>query len=443
MAISRNIDRESGTEDSTADEPPQESRPDPGDPPEPDPDAQLLPTGFADVVVGGQAGSEGKGAVVGHLLRTCSYGASVRPGSSNAGHTVYHDTEKGQALASEVPDDERWEEYVHQVIPSAITVSPNVVCYMAPESSFGLDEFFEEMQDARDRWGDANAAARVVVDPKAAIITEEHRATEADRKLGEDIGSTVHGCGAVRVEKTWRSAGDVRLAGDYAPLSSFLSDNTASPVDGHNEASRVPEMLVRHGRRGEQVLVEGTQGTLLSMNQGPHWPYSTSRDCIASTMLSSCGLPPSAAGDVWAVFRTYPIRVGGDSGPMAGEEIDFGTIADRAGHTDPPVEFTSVTDKKRRIFEWSWDQFHFALRLNDPDWVAVTFLDYLNADDFAAETWEGLSHESRQFLRDVDEDARKYNGARVGLAKTGPLPDHAIDFRPDTGGGPDGVPGDD
>lgn len=375
-----------------------------------------LPRRYADVVVGGQAGSEGKGAVVAHLLRTGDYGAAVRPGSSNAGHTVYG------------PDGEP---YVHQVIPSAATVTEDVNCYMAPESSFGLGEFFEEIQDAADRWGGGNVKERVGVDPKAAVITGHHRKEEADRKLGDDIGSTVHGCGAVRVEKTWRSAGDVRLAEDYYALGGWTVDRTTMEVGepeyaGHD---RVPDALAEHGRRGEAVMVEGTQGTLLSMNQSPHWPFTTSRDATAPAFMSSCGLPPTAARHVWAVFRTYPIRVGGHSGPMDGEEIDFETIADRAGHTEPPVEYTSVTDKKRRVFEWSWQQFEAALRLNDPDLLALTFLDYLDADNHGVRSWWNLTEETREWVHEVHNRAQTYNGSRVALLKTGPRPEHAIDLR--------------
>lgn len=358
-------------------------------------------TGYTDVVVGGQAGSEGKGAIVAHLLRNRDYGAAVRPGSSNAGHTVY---------------DREGESYVHQVLPTAITTNEDVACYMAPESSFGLDEFFEEVQDAVDRWGAEEVRSRVCVDPKAAIITDHHRHVERDRKLGKDIGSTVHGCGAVRVEKIWRSSGDVRVAEQYDALRDYVPDR------------RVPEILSDHGDAGEQVIVEGTQGTFLSMNQSPHWPYSTSRDCTASAFLSSSGLPPSSVDEVWAVFRTYPIRVGGTSGPMSGKEISFERIADRAGHDTPPVEFTSVTNKKRRIFEWSWEQFRYALKLNDPDKVAITFLDYLNADDYGVTSWKNLSEDSRQFIKKVDTRAGEFNGAEVGLVKTGPRPEHTIEL---------------
>jgi len=357
-----------------------------------------VPNDYADVVVGGQAGSEGKGAVVAWLLRNKDYAAAVRPGSSNAGHTVY---------------DDGGEPYCHQVIPSAATVTEDVDCYMAPESSFARGEFFGELEDMGDRWGTNNAMERVKVDPKAAIITENHRETERDRKLGDDIGSTVHGCGAVRVEKIWRSAGDVDLAEDYEDLGSM------APEEG-----RVPEAIRQHGRDGDAVMVEGTQGTLLSMNQSPHWPYSTSRDCTASAFLSSSGLPPSAARDVWCVFRTYPIRVGGTSGPMEGEEIDFETIAERAGHDEPPVEFTSVTNKKRRIFEWSWEQFEFSLGLNDPDKIALTFLDYIDDDNYGATSWRQLTEETHDWVTTVETVAREINGSTVGMLKTGPEADH-------------------
>jgi adenylosuccinate synthase len=369
-------------------------------------DAESLAAGYADVVVGGQAGSEGKGAVAAHLIRTGDYGAAVRPGSTNAGHTVYR---PGGGS------------YVHQALPSAASVDPSVTCYMAPESSFSLGELLEEYQDVVDFWrGDPQGSWgewALSIDPQAAVITESHRKTEADRKLGEDIGSTVHGCGAVRVEKIWRSAGDVRLAGGYDALSDFI------------ERERVPDALAGHGRRGERVMVEGTQGTELSMNQSGHWPHATSRDCIASSFLSSCGLPPAAAGDVWAVFRTHPIRVGGNSGEMAAEEIDFETIAERAGHDEPPVEYTSVTNKKRRIFEWSDEEFERSLTLNHPSKVAITFLDYLDADNYGVQTWWGLTAETRGWVRDKHEKAVAHCGAEVALLKTGPKPEHTIDLR--------------
>jgi adenylosuccinate synthase len=341
----------------------------------------------ADVIVGGQAGSEGKGAIAARLLRTENYDASVRPGGSNAGHTVY------------CP-----EKRVHQVLPVAASVTEGVDCYLAPESYFGISELREEVKWAEN--------SRVHVDPKAAIISGNHRQTERQKKLGEDIGSTVHGVGAATVEKIWRSSGDVKLAEDVLD-DEVLSDR------------RVPVELSETRR----TLVEGTQGTLLSMNQSPHWPFCTSRDCIASSFLSSCGIAPRLVGDVWAVFRTYPIRVGGHSGPMDGKEITFEKIAERAGHQEAPVEYTSVTGKQRRIFEWSFEQFDYAMRLNRPDHVALTFLDYIDVRNKGAVRFGQLTDETKRWIRKVQDRAREKWQSSVSLLKTGPKPDHIIDLR--------------
>lgn len=357
------------------------------------------PSSFTDVVVGGQAGSEGKGAVVAHLTRTDEYAAAVRPGSSNAGHTVY---------------DSEGTEHVHQVVPSSSVIDPEIELYMAAESSFGLGELADEIDRVEARWGES-LDDRLHIDPVAGIIEQRHRETEADRKLGEDIGSTVHGVGALRVDKIWRSAGELSLARDVEEIEAY--------VDG-----RVSSALVDHGRRDEQVLVEGTQGTMLSMNHSHYYPYTTSRDCVASSFLSSCGLPPSAVDDVWVVFRTYPIRAGDNSGPLDGEEISFDTIAERAGYDSSIAEFASVTGRDRRVFEWSWEQFEYALQLNDPDWVALTFIDYLDADNYGATELSELTDETMEWIETV-ADRLGERDTEIGLLKTGPEADQIIDVR--------------
>jgi adenylosuccinate synthase len=224
--------------------------------------------------------------------------------------------------------------------------------------------------------------------------------------LGKDIGSTTHGVGAARVEKIWRSAGNIRLAEEYPQLDDIVSEK------------RVNELFPQE----DYVILEGTQGTLLSMNQSSHYPKTTSQDCIASSFLSSAGLPPTSCRDVWCVFRTYPIRVAGDSGKMFGKEIDFEEIKKRAGFNKKPVEYTSVTKKKRRIFEWSWRDFDTAFRLNNPNELAITFLDYISADDRGVSEYERLSDESKDFIHSVEERA----GTKVDIMKTGPKSSHVI-----------------
>lgn len=347
---------------------------------------------YVDVIVGGQAGSEGKGAVTAYLSRADDYSAAVRCGGSNAGHTVY---------------DENGVEHINQCLPVSGIVNESMELYVGAESFFSIDELKEEVSLLESVWGETQED-RINIDPKAAIVEDRHRREEAGKKLGEDIGSTTHGIGAARIDKIWRSAGDIQLAEDVDELDSVVCNERVS--------SKLPDE--------DLVLLEGTQGTLLSMNQSNYYPNTTSQDCIASSFLSSAGLPPSATRDVWCVFRTYPIRVAGDSGPMRGDEISFEEIQRRAGFDKKPSEKTSVTGRQRRVFEWSDAQFEESLRLNNPNRIAVTFLDYLNSDDYGVEEYESLSETSKNFIGNIED-----KGVDVDILKTGPKPRHVIDRR--------------
>ena len=77
--------------------------------------------------------------------------------------------------------------------------------------------------------------------------------------------------------------------------------------------------------RGQRVLLEGTQGTSLSLHHGPY-PHVTSRDTTVAGCLADAGIAPGRVRRIVAVFRTYPIRVGGPSGGFGGDEIDHDEI---------------------------------------------------------------------------------------------------------------------
>ena len=69
---------------------------------------------------------------------------------------------------------------------------------------------------------------------------------------------------------------------------------------------------------GEQLLIEGTQGTLLDLHLGDY-PYTTHKQTQAASWLAEAGLSATCELDLWSVMRTYPIKVAGNSGPMPGE----------------------------------------------------------------------------------------------------------------------------
>lgn len=115
------------------------------------------------------------------------------------------------------------------------------------------------------------------------------------------------------------------------------------------------------------------------------------------------------------VVRTYPIRVGGASGPMT-SEISWEEIESRSGLTGlAEKEHTSKTNKLRRVGEPEWDLLRRAALLNAPTDVALTFADYLSSKNAQAWRFEQLTEETIQFVDEVE----RVTGARVSLISTG------------------------
>jgi len=154
---------------------------------------------------------------------------------------------------------------------------------------------------------------RLTIDPHAVII-EQDDIREEQKTIEKSIGSTAQGVGWAASRKLRRGK-DVRLAKDVAELKPYCRPMLA-----------VLEDAVTHGRR---IMLEGTQGTGLSIHHG-YYPHVTARDTTASGCLADAGIHPRLVRRVVMVARTYPIRVGGKSGPMS-QEIDFGTISRRSG----------------------------------------------------------------------------------------------------------------
>src|SRR5947207_3740615 len=211
---------------------------------------------------------------------------------------------------------------------------------------------------------------RLSIDPSAMIITDEDIERER-RRLGP-IGSNAQGVGEATARKIndrgqldERGRSLVALAGNTRELKPFIRET--GPI------------LERAFLRHQKVFLEGTQGTSLSIHHGSY-PHVTSRDTTVSGCLAEAGISPAHVRRVIMVCRTYPIRVGGKSGPM-GREISMTEIARRSGLPLREVratERTSTTNRPRRIAEFSWLQLRRSTMLNGPTDIALTFVDYLS-----------------------------------------------------------------
>lgn len=298
------------------------------------------------VLVGGQYGSEGKGAIAAFVAN--KYNVHVRVGSPNAGHTIYWNGEK----------------HVMQSIPCG-WINPNAAIVIGRGALLNMKQFMKELVHIMSYY--PKFLNRLYIDPEAGILDEKFHEQEGgvNGEMHRRIGSTGEGVGPARVARINRDPSDFRQFKDVAEeygLEKCLCPNTPAKIAAWQEY-------------GENILIEGTQGSGLSLLHS-NWPYCTSIDTNASGIISEVGIAPSRVTDVLMVCRTFPIRVHGNSGPM-GEEISWEEIVDANGQPIKP-EKTTVTKKVRRIAKWNQELFDQSCLLNAPTEIALTFADYVD-----------------------------------------------------------------
>ena len=324
------------------------------------------------VVVGGQYGSEGKGKVAAYIARTTDAIAVVRVGGTNSGHTAVDGAGRTWRLrqlpAAAVHGAE-------VVLPSGSLIDVDIL--RKEVAALGMDP------------------ARVHLSPYATVIERRDKDLEGSALVGA-IGSTGSGTGAALARRILRS-GDLRQAKDCPDLAPYVRD--------------VDEILGRVLSSGRRIVVEGSQGFGLSLFHGRDYPYATSRDTTAGTFLGEAGIGPTQVDDVTLVIRTYPIRVGGRSGPLP-EETDWPTVARRAGLPDDFVERTTATDKVRRVARFDAEIVRRAIAANAPTRVVLNHCDYLEP----AGRDRRFSDASRAFVDDVERRICR----RVDWLGTGP-----------------------
>ena len=325
---------------------------------------------LVDVMVGGQYGSEGKGQIAAYLAKDYDY--LVRVGGPNAGHTVYLDPRP----------------YVFHHLPSGTISNPKARLIIGAGAVIYAPTICQEIADR------SVDCERLSIDPQAMIITKKDRRAESG--LRNNIGSTAQGVGAATARKITGREHGVVLAGSIPELKPFIRDTR-----------RVLEEAFCSRKR---VLLEGTQGTGLSLHHG-YYPYVTSRDTTVAGCLAEAGISPSRVRKVVMVCRTYPIRVqsptGKTSGPMS-QEISWAEISRRSGIRVEELrrhEITSTTKRRRRVCEFDWVLLRKAATLNAPTDIALTFTDYLDAKNRDARRFEQLQKDTILFIEEIERVA--------------------------------------
>jgi len=322
------------------------------------------------VVVGGQYGSEGKGKVALDLVRRRpSTTIVVRPGGTNSGHTAF--TRDGHRL-------------VLRQIPAA-AIDRNVAVIFPAGSYIDTALLQREIAEV------GLPTSRIIIDPRAHVIRKEHLEWERRVGLVGTIGSTGSGTGAAVLSRAARFASSLppaMQASEMADLLPYLADT-------------VPILEEALGKE-ERIVIEGTQGFGLSSLHGDAWPKCTSRDTTASAFLSEAGLSPRHVDEVVLVLRCYPIRVAGDSGPLA-HETTWESIAAEAGAPEDIREMTSVTQKLRRVGRFDADIVKRSIMVNAPTSIVLNHLDHVDWEVRRSSATTGsLTAKARNFLDKVE-----------------------------------------
>jgi adenylosuccinate synthase len=328
------------------------------------------------VVVGGFFGDEGKGKIISYLALKDNPSIVVRGGvGPNAGHTVRADDKT----------------YKIRMLPSGF-LNKNSKVMIGPGVVINPQVLLKEIKEF-------GVSDRAFVDKNCGIIEESHLSQDSKGRLKEKIGSTGSGTGPANAERAMRT---LKLAKDVESLSSYLED--------------VPNAVNLALDAKENVLVEGTQGTFLSLWHGTY-PFVTSKDVTASGICSDIGLGPTRVNEVIVVFKSYVTRVG--KGPMANELTPEETL--KRGWS----EKGTVTGRSRRASEFNFDLARRATMLNGATQIAITKLDVMFPNCSHETSFDNLDSEAKSFIRNIEE---KLN-VPVTLIGTGPTVNEVIDLR--------------
>jgi adenylosuccinate synthase len=313
------------------------------------------------VVVGGQFGGEGKGKVAHFLAQETKAHIAVRVGGSNSGHTVI---------------DSSGSPIIFRHLPTAALL-PDVICVLGAGSYINPDILLQEVFRV------GLPPRRLLIDPNAMIVTERELNEEKNSLLRQSIASTLSGTGAAVSKRISREPSTL-FAKDEKRLEPFIR-----PV--------VP-LMREHLKAGRRIIIEGTQGFGLSLLHSEYYPYVTSRDTTAAAFVSEAGLSPLDVDDVVLVLRAFPIRVGGNSGPLP-KEIDWNAVTNESGHQIPILEHTSVTRTVRRVGRFDPDIVRQAIMANQPSRVVLNHLDYI---DISCRHKQALTEKAAAFVSDVE-----------------------------------------
>jgi adenylosuccinate synthase len=425
------------------------------------------------VVVGAQWGDEGKGKLVDWLTEQAQ-GVVRFQGGHNAGHTLVI---KGKR-------------YALNLMPSGV-MRDGVKCYVGNGVVLSPARMLEEIRTFEADGIDVRS--RLFISDACPLILPFHAALDVAREAArekqgtEKIGTTGKGIGPAYEDKVGRRAlrvQDLRDPERFAERARELIEYYnfiltqwlhATPVDAQAVIDQtlaqaeallpmcadVSDLLYRANARGERLLFEGAQGTLLDVDHGTY-PFVTSSNVVAGNAAAGSGVGPGMLHYVLGIVKAYCTRVGGGPFPTELDIFAEGTV----GHHLSTVgaERGVVTGRYRRCGWLDIPALRRSNRINGTSGMCITKLDVLDglpelkvcvayeldgrrvellpqgADEIARckpvyETLAGWTQSTVGITRydDLPAQARAYleriadwAGVPIAMISTGPDRDHTI-----------------
>ena len=330
-------------------------------------------------IIGAQWGDEGKGKVVDLLAQQARMVVRFS-GGDNAGHSVVNP----------------YGEFKLHLVPSGI-FSHQVVCIIGNGVVVNPSVLIGEIDQLDQRGVDTS---RLFISDRAHLIMPYHillDGLEEEARGGRALGTTRKGVGPAFTDKAARlgiRTGDLldkeallerlRSMLDYKNviLTKIYGVKPLSLDEVYAQYCQYAERLAPYIRetttmmdealgRGELVLLEGAQGTLLDPDFGTY-PYTTSSSPLAGGGCLGAGLSPTRLDRILGVFKAYCTRVG--SGPMPTELRDeTGDMIRERAH-----EYGTTTGRPRRCGWFDAVAARFSTRINGFTGAAITRLDILD-----------------------------------------------------------------
>jgi len=331
-------------------------------------------------VIGAQWGDEGKGKIVDLFTQQADIVVRFQ-GGNNAGHTLVVDGHKT----------------ILHIVPSG-ALHPGKSCVIGNGVVLDADILLQELNDLRAN-GHLELDSQLRISEEAHLIMPYHKAIDQARERlrgAGKIGTTGRGIGpayedkAARVgirlidlmeEDTFREKLKYNIKEKNIYLKEILNEKALNFDVIHDTYQRYRDQLAPHvtntgvfleesTKRGEHILFEGAQGTLLDVDHGTY-PFVTSSNTVIGAVCTGAGVGPRRIHQVVGISKAYTTRVG--SGPfpteLAGPE---GQKLMQGG-----AEFGATTGRPRRCGWFDAVAVRHAVRLNGLTGIALTKLDVL------------------------------------------------------------------